>query len=169
MNKPNMDSDTQIAELLGQLKAPEHGPEFWDSLEASMSETKPSRAHREHAGSRLLVAAVLAVSVVGLALVLALTGSRSGGVETIGTVDDVPSINSTGEIEGPFPWMVQGSQTGDRLLLSTPIEPDGHEPCSAIFADEGEVPDVFEIFSLCLLYTSPSPRDQRGSRMPSSA
>ena len=24
-------------------------------------------------------------------------------------------------------------------------------------------------FSLCLLYTSPSPRDQRGSRMPSSA
>ena len=25
------------------------------------------------------------------------------------------------------------------------------------------------IFGLCLLYTSPSPRDQRGSRMPSSA
>ena len=27
----------------------------------------------------------------------------------------------------------------------------------------------FETFDLCLLYTSPSPRDQRGSRMPSSA
>jgi len=26
-----------------------------------------------------------------------------------------------------------------------------------------------EIFNICLLYTSPSPRDQRGSRMPSSA
>ena len=25
------------------------------------------------------------------------------------------------------------------------------------------------LFSICLLYTSPSPRDQRGSRMPSSA
>ena len=25
------------------------------------------------------------------------------------------------------------------------------------------------LFKLCLLYTSPSPRDQRGSRMPSSA
>ena len=25
------------------------------------------------------------------------------------------------------------------------------------------------VFSICLLYTSPSPRDQRGSRMPSSA
>ena len=27
----------------------------------------------------------------------------------------------------------------------------------------------FEISNICLLYTSPSPRDQRGSRMPSSA
>ena len=27
----------------------------------------------------------------------------------------------------------------------------------------------FEKFQNCLLYTSPSPRDQRGSRMPSSA
>ena len=26
-----------------------------------------------------------------------------------------------------------------------------------------------ELFEACLLYTSPSPRDQRGSRMPSSA
>ena len=30
-------------------------------------------------------------------------------------------------------------------------------------------PDDFGVFSYCLLYTSPSPRDQRGSRMPSSA
>ena len=29
--------------------------------------------------------------------------------------------------------------------------------------------DVLPIFKACLLYTSPSPRDQRGSRMPSSA
>ena len=28
---------------------------------------------------------------------------------------------------------------------------------------------VFPMFRACLLYTSPSPRDQRGSRMPSSA
>ena len=33
------------------------------------------------------------------------------------------------------------------------------------FLDKGEVPNLL----LCLLYTSPSPRDQRGSRMPSSA
>ena len=29
--------------------------------------------------------------------------------------------------------------------------------------------ELIHCYSLCLLYTSPSPRDQRGSRMPSSA
>ena len=29
--------------------------------------------------------------------------------------------------------------------------------------------DEVELHNICLLYTSPSPRDQRGSRMPSSA
>ena len=28
---------------------------------------------------------------------------------------------------------------------------------------------LFDVYDGCLLYTSPSPRDQRGSRMPSSA
>ena len=31
------------------------------------------------------------------------------------------------------------------------------------------LPDVLRRVQSCLLYTSPSPRDQRGSRMPSSA
>ena len=33
----------------------------------------------------------------------------------------------------------------------------------------GIEPMVLEPYDTCLLYTSPSPRDQRGSRMPSSA
>ena len=33
----------------------------------------------------------------------------------------------------------------------------------------GKVRQHFEVTTVCLLYTSPSPRDQRGSRMPSSA
>ena len=38
------------------------------------------------------------------------------------------------------------------------------------FRDVLDIPVLEElIFSSCLLYTSPSPRDQRGSRMPSSA
>ena len=35
----------------------------------------------------------------------------------------------------------------------------------ADFPDLGQL----KVLSVCLLYTSPSPRDQRGSRMPSSA
>ena len=30
-------------------------------------------------------------------------------------------------------------------------------------------PEYYKIYECCLLYTSPSPRDQRGTRMPSSA
>ena len=33
----------------------------------------------------------------------------------------------------------------------------------------GDLQGCFDISNGCLLYTSPSPRDQRGSRMPSSA
>ena len=37
-------------------------------------------------------------------------------------------------------------------------------------ADLQDNPDeIPELYHICLLYTSPSPRDQRGSRMPSSA
>ena len=32
-----------------------------------------------------------------------------------------------------------------------------------------EIRDLRSLLKACLLYTSPSPRDQRGSRMPSSA
>ena len=39
------------------------------------------------------------------------------------------------------------------------------------FAENGSAPIIGDITAanICLLYTSPSPRDQRGSRMPSSA
>ena len=46
----------------------------------------------------------------------------------------------------------------------------GRDPLMARLLDVG--PHVIsdeELLELCLLYTSPSPRDQRGSRMPSSA
>ena len=43
----------------------------------------------------------------------------------------------------------------------------GTEEVMAFFAKRNS--QSFEEWSDCLLYTSPSPRDQRGSRMPSSA
>ena len=39
----------------------------------------------------------------------------------------------------------------------------------AAAAGSGLIDDPKTVASICLLYTSPSPRDQRGSRMPSSA
>ena len=46
----------------------------------------------------------------------------------------------------------------------------GSFPCLNAREGEGE-PNMLEIWlkKICLLYTSPSPRDQRGSRMPSCA
>ena len=38
-----------------------------------------------------------------------------------------------------------------------------------IWVDEAACRGESDLFFACLLYTSPSPRDQRGSRMPSSA
>ena len=54
---------------------------------------------------------------------------------------------------------------------------EGNPVCYYLFKDLGidkgckyfVETGTFEGYSVCLLYTSPSPRDQRGSRMPSSA
>ena len=50
--------------------------------------------------------------------------------------------------------------------LSLAYSPGVAYPCLDIQADPSL---AAEYTSRCLLYTSPSPRDQRGSRMPSSA
>ena len=39
----------------------------------------------------------------------------------------------------------------------------------AVLAADHNPEGISALFNICLLYTSPSPRDQRGSRMPSSA
>ena len=51
---------------------------------------------------------------------------------------------------------------GDRRVIDTPITEHG-------FAGIGVGAAMGGLRPICLLYTSPSPRDQRGSRMPSSA
>ena len=48
------------------------------------------------------------------------------------------------------------------------IDDDCHRHCAAQDSSKPAAPPLFPCVS-CLLYTSPSPRDQRGSRMPSSA
>ena len=58
-----------------------------------------------------------------------------------------------GAISG-FPWVIIGSS------LSLWLKEEGLSRSTIVDLDNP---------SSCLLYTSPSPRDQRGSRMPSSA
>ena len=70
------------------------------------------------------------------------------------------------------------------LVRATPTGPTCHEGTTSCFGDKGpqglgflaKLENLIEErktadtdSSYCLLYTSPSPRDQRGSRMPSSA
>ena len=57
-------------------------------------------------------------------------------------------------------------QLGKRLVGITGLEPVGNYAVQPTFSD-GHNSGLYTW--ACLLYTSPSPRDQRGSRMPSSA
>ena len=55
-------------------------------------------------------------------------------------------------------------QLGAGVSISSPRTQN-----AAIFTNNTEFLTVDDAGRVCLLYTSPSPRDQRGSRMPSSA
>ena len=47
-------------------------------------------------------------------------------------------------------------------------DPDGIDVMEGL-SENPTIEELIEHLQICLLYTSPSPRDQRGSRMPSSA
>ena len=60
--------------------------------------------------------------------------------------------------------------TMDKLKLAISNLAPGYRAVFNLYAIEGyDHKEIAEILQTCLLYTSPSPRDQRGSRMPSSA
>ena len=63
--------------------------------------------------------------------------------------------------------IVKFSHIGDKVLM---IQPNyDYRAISNNPAESESVEQAFAQSVICLLYTSPSPRDQRGSRMPSSA
>ena len=72
-----------------------------------------------------------------------------GGKTTDKTVDLTAFYNTLAEEYG---WAEDAASSGEEDIMMMNLEGD---------MLEGSYP--------CLLYTSPSPRDQRGSRMPSSA
>ena len=73
------------------------------------------------------------------------------------------SPGSVGTLDGPARSLEEEAGTRPYLLE---LLQGAHEERDALAAENQSLLDELQI---CLLYTSPSPRDQRGSRMPSSA
>ena len=82
---------------------------------------------------------------------------------------------SAGALAEPFysakplahPVIKNSQESGATLAFIR--EAEGVVGYSCLCDSPDGVPHVLDRYGDCLLYTSPSPRDQRGSRMPSSA
>ena len=78
--------------------------------------------------------------------------------------DSVPMVAITGQVPSDA-LGTDAFQEVDIVGMSMPVVKH-----SRLVRDPNEVPAALhEAFHICLLYTSPSPRDKRQSRMPSSA
>ena len=78
--------------------------------------------------------------------------------------DPVFALHAGGKMETVSTVAVTGPAE-----LSLAYTPGVARVCEAIAADPEMAKDYTWISNTCLLYTSPSPRDKRQSRMPSSA
>ena len=78
-------------------------------------------------------------------------------------VKQVPGSESSLPINESNDWIDESSIT----FVMNP--PDNFALEEALIIKEKIGSGEVVVVSICLLYTSPSPRDQRGSRMPSSA
>ena len=95
-------------------------------------------------------------SAFGQYLELAEEGSRQGMVNVANMYAQGQGVEKSQE--KAFQWYVRAAESGDSISM---VE-------VARAYDQGVGTGV-DRHQACLLYTSPSPRDQRGSRMPSSA
>ena len=74
-----------------------------------------------------------------------------------------------------MPGVQRDAGAWDKFDAGTDSETDSDSDGRVVRVNMGEssddeaTPDEYRWLGDCLLYTSPSPRDQRGSRMPSSA
>ena len=90
-------------------------------------------------------------------------GEKIIGID-LGTTNSVVAVR-----DGNEPTVI-ANQEGGRTTPSVIAFNDKGETLVGASARNQRVTNPHRtIYSVCLLYTSPSPRDQRGSRMPSSA
>ena len=85
------------------------------------------------------------------------------GDEPVEALGEALALGRAGLLDGPLAVADVGEAEG----LGDVLGPEG--ALLVLLVGEDEEDGVLELLLLCLLYTSPSPRDQRGSRMPSSA
>ena len=69
----------------------------------------------------------------------------------------------------PISWYLQNIGRVPLLTPAEEIELGNQVQKMMILTEDGQLNEKTKEFSNCLLYTSPSPRDKRQSRMPSSA
>ena len=86
----------------------------------------------------------------------------------------IDNLDGTASLATPIATLAAGASTTVDIIFTVDAGASGtidnFAEISGAMDDMGNVvPDVDSTPDACLLYTSPSPRDQRGSRMPSSA
>ena len=82
-------------------------------------------------------------------------GTRVHGLKVLGTVNDLESLAKEHNAQAALITIANTKETPIRRIA---------QKCREANLNTKIIPCIY-----CLLYTSPSPRDQRGSRMPSSA
>ena len=110
-------------------------------------------------------------------------GSADTYLLRVGQIGEILDEDVYGGAEGEFAAFIQEMPDGGFSILSSTesfgspfldlylirTEPNGDERWSRVFDGGNDHFDVPYPFTICLLYTSPSPRDLSTSRMPSSA
>ena len=113
-----------------------------------------SKFKQDEKGNFAIIGAVtMAVLIGGLAVAVDLSNGFSAKQRLQDTTDAIALLAARGEIEGQANLTAAAQEYFD---LTYPGQRGSRIVLDSITRD-------------CLLYTSPSPRDQRGSRMPSSA
>ena len=82
---------------------------------------------------------------------------------------NAPIKTVTSAISNISPVDFTGSAENDTSILVSPNFNNNTENSITIIESQPVYSEILDCDVTCLLYTSPSPRDQRGSRMPSSA